>query len=203
MELGIREKRKAAGLSVTELARRVGTSPANMSRWEREPQRVNLVTLEEIATALGVTPESLIGKGSQVPMASVGGATKTLVVTVRSLQEGRPDFPFDRNYLLSITNRPHTELGSAIVEDDAMSPTLRIGDALLIEPCERADRPGIYASMQNGKLRVRRIMEGLEEGKVSLMTDNDDYPDFEDVEVERFPVTGKVIWIGRSLGAPI
>lgn len=201
MELGIREKRKAAGLTVTELARRVGTSPANMSRWEREPQRVNLVTLEEIATVLGVTPESLISNSGKAPMAGAMGA-KTLVVLVRSLQEDKPDFPFDRSYLLSITSRAHTELGSAIVEDDAMSPTLRIGDALLVEPCASVDRPGLYASMQDNKLRIRRIMEGLEKGRISVMTDNDAYPDFEDVEAGRFPVTGKVIWIGRSLGAP-
>jgi phage repressor protein C with HTH and peptisase S24 domain len=136
-------------------------------------------------------------------MANVSGATKTLVVTVKSLQEGRPDFPFDRNYLLSITSRPHTELGAAIVEDDAMSPTLRVGDALLIEPCAVADRPGLYASLQDSKLRVRRVMEGLEAGRVSVMTDNDAYPDFEDVEAKRFPVAGKVIWIGRSLSASI
>ncbi|MDX5979578.1 XRE family transcriptional regulator [Vreelandella alkaliphila] len=202
MELSIRETRVAAGLKVGDLAARLGTSVANMSRWEREPQRVNLVTLEKIAAALSVPPESLISKGSQVPVGQVSGATKTLVVTVKSLQEGKPDFPFDRNYLLTITNRPHTELASGIVVDDAMFPTLRIGDALLIEPCERVEQPGIYASMRDGKLMVRRIMEGLDQGSISVMTDNDSYPDFEDVEASRFPVTGRVIWIGRSFGAP-
>lgn len=203
MELKIRETRIAQGLRVGELASRVGTSTANMSRWEREPQRVNLITLEKIATVLNVTPESLISKDSQVPMANDSGATKTLVVTVKSLQRDKPDFPFDRNYLLSITQRPHTELAAAIVEDDAMSPTLRIGDALLIEPCVKAERPGIYASMRDGRLMVRRVMEGLDDDTISVVTDNDNYPDFDDVEASRFPVSGRVIWIGRSFGAPV
>ncbi|MGP9633752.1 XRE family transcriptional regulator [Halomonas sp. AOP43-A1-21] len=204
MELSIREKRQAQGITVSELARRMGTSVANMSRWEREPQRVNLVTLEEIAAALSVPPESLISNSNQLAMTNSEGlgAKNSLVVMVKSLQPGRPDFPFERSYLLSITQRPHTELGAAIVEDDAMANTLKIGDALLIEPCDTAERPGIYASKQGNVLRVRRVMEGLEEGRISIMTDNDDYPDFEDVEVERFPVTGRVIWIGRSLNGP-
>lgn len=199
MELTIRERRQELGITVSELARRMGTSVANMSRWEREPQRINLVTLEKISDVLGVPPESLIRKDSQVPAGRVSGATKTLVVTVPSLQPDKPDFPFDRNYLLTITKRSAAELGSAIVSDDAMAPTLRRGDALLIEPCDSVTEAGLYASVADAQVTIRRVIQGLKPGTISVMTDNDDYPDFNDVALSDYPVAGRVVWIGRAL----
>ena len=186
-------------MTVSELAKRLGTSVANMSRWEREPQRINLVTLEKISDVLGVPPESLIRKDSQVPAGRVSGATKTLVVTVPSLQPDRPAFPFDRNYLLSITTRPPAEMGAAIVSDDAMAPTLRKGDALLIEPCDSVSEAGLYASIANDQVNIRRVIQGLKPGTISVMTDNDDYPNFNDVAFSDYPVAGRVVWIGRAL----
>lgn len=200
MELTIRERRQEAGMTVSELARRLNTSVANMSRWEREPQRINLTTLEKISDVLGVPPEALISKDSQVPAGRVSGATKTLVVTVPSLQPDKPAFPFDRNYLLRISERPASELGAAIVTDDAMTPTLRPGDALVIEPCDRVTEAGLYASVSNEQVNIRRAMPGLMPGTVSVVTDNDDYPDFHDTPLENYPVAGRVVWIGRALG---
>lgn len=127
------------------------------------------------------------------------GRRASVVVTVRSLQEGKPDLPFDRGYLMTVTQRTHTELGGAIIEDDAMAPTLRVGDALLIDPCERVSAPGLYVNMTDGELRVRRIMPGLTPGTISVMTDNENYPDFNDVDEAAFPVTGRVIWVGRKV----
>lgn len=199
MELTIRERRLESGMTVSELARRLDTSVANMSRWEREPQRINLVTLEKISDVLGVPPEALISKDGKVPAGQVSGATKTLVVTVPSLQPDRPAFPFDRNYLLSISQRPAAELGSAIVVDDAMAPTLRRGDALLIEPCGSVTEAGLYASVSDGTVNIRRVMAGLKPGTISVMTDNDDYPDFHDATTSDYPVAGRVVWIGRAL----
>lgn len=198
MELTIRERRMAQGMSASELARRLGTSAANVSRWEREPQRINLLTLEQIAAVLGTTPDKLINIGDPVPVRE-GAGRSSVVVTIQNLQEDKPPLPFDRDYLLTVTRHPHTELGSAIVEDDANAPTLRIGDALLVAPCERATAPGLYVSLVDGDLRVRRVMPGLKSGTISVMTDNSAYPDFNDVSEDNFPVTGKVIWVGRKV----
>lgn len=154
---------------------------------------------KKISDVLGVPPEALIRKDSQVPVGRVSGATKTLVVTVPSLQPDRPAFPFDRNYLLSITKHSAQELGAAIVSDDAMTPTLRRGDALLVEPCEQVTTAGLYASVHDGKVNIRRVIEGLKPGTISVMTDNDDYPDFHDAPASDYPVSGRVIWIGRTL----
>jgi len=49
----IRKRRRDCGISLADLARRVGTSPATLSRYERGWRRFELYTLEKIATALG------------------------------------------------------------------------------------------------------------------------------------------------------
>lgn len=199
MELAIRERRISQGMSASELARRLETSVANVSRWEREPKRVNLVTLERIADVLGTTADQLISRGTSVAVDEDVGRKAAVIVTVKNLQEKKPDLPFDRSYLMTVTQRHHSELGAAIIEDDAMAPSLRPGDAVLVEPCEQVGSPGIYASFTDGAMRVRRLMPGLEEGTISVMTDNNDYPDFNDKPSSAFNVTGRVIWVGRKI----
>ena len=48
----IRARRKALGLSLSEVARRAGTSPATLSRYENGWTRFELYTLRKLATAL-------------------------------------------------------------------------------------------------------------------------------------------------------
>jgi transcriptional regulator with XRE-family HTH domain len=51
-----REKR---GLSQAEVARRVGTSPDQVSRWESGHRGISLTVFRQIAAALGVDPADL------------------------------------------------------------------------------------------------------------------------------------------------
>jgi len=193
MELAIREIRSRQGMSITELARRLDTSAANVSRWERDPQRINLVTLTRIAEVLGVPPQALI-----TPSSSIEYARRTpTIVTVRNLMEGAADLPFDNRYLATITGTKASELAALIVEDDAMSATLNPGDIVLIEPCERVKKPGLYVSASEASSpRIRRVMPGLTDNSISILTDNEDYPNFDDRPESAFPVTGRVVWIG-------
>lgn len=48
----LRERRKALGLSLSEVARRAGTSPAALSRYENGWSRFETYTLRKLATAL-------------------------------------------------------------------------------------------------------------------------------------------------------
>lgn len=49
----LKKLRRSSGLSLSELAARVGTSPATLSRYEGGWDRFELYTLEKIATSLG------------------------------------------------------------------------------------------------------------------------------------------------------
>ena len=56
----LRVMRKAAGLSVRELARQIGESHTNVSYWERSGQLPRSDKLAAIAKALGVTVEEFL-----------------------------------------------------------------------------------------------------------------------------------------------
>ena len=62
MTLGsnIKAAREAAGLSQTELARRIGSDQKQVYRYETDDQDMSFKRFLKIAEALGVSPEDLI-----------------------------------------------------------------------------------------------------------------------------------------------
>lgn len=61
MKNRIRECRKAAGLSLKELSKLVGTSFVTISRYERGDNEPSIAMWEQLASALHVSPAYLVG----------------------------------------------------------------------------------------------------------------------------------------------
>jgi transcriptional regulator with XRE-family HTH domain len=61
LDLRIREIRQGKGLTLAQLAARIGVSTAHLSEVERGVKRVNNHLLERLSEALGVTPPDLVG----------------------------------------------------------------------------------------------------------------------------------------------
>jgi len=79
MELGelIRERRKAAGITMRELARWIGVSPSYLSAIEREiivPRRALFV--EFVAKELGESPDRFVHAAGLLPSDLVDGLKK-------------------------------------------------------------------------------------------------------------------------------
>lgn len=86
------------------------------------------------------------------------------------------------------------------VSGDAMEPTLRAGDVILIDRRARTpDREGIYILRMGGMLLAKRI-QALPGGKVRVISDN---PMFAPWEVDisdaasDLSIVGRVVWSGR------
>lgn len=60
--LNIKAIRKEKGMTAAELARRVKTTPVSISRYETGKRKPTITKAAEIAEALGVTVDELIGK---------------------------------------------------------------------------------------------------------------------------------------------
>ena len=58
----IKEIRKARGMTAAELAKAVNTTPVSISRYETGKRKPNIFKAAEIAKALDVTIDELIGK---------------------------------------------------------------------------------------------------------------------------------------------
>lgn len=73
----VREARSGAGVSQSELARRIGLSRTSVTNIERGRQHVSLRQLFEIARALDSTPERLLPQRARV--AVVSGALRAAI----------------------------------------------------------------------------------------------------------------------------
>lgn len=86
------------------------------------------------------------------------------------------------------------------VDGDSMDPTLCDGDDIMVDhrAAELPLRDGIYVLRMDDVLLVKRIAL-RPGGRLSIRSDNSQYPDWEDVEAAETRIIGKVIWTGRRL----
>ena len=86
------------------------------------------------------------------------------------------------------------------VDGDSMDPTLGDGDDIMVDhsAASRPLRDGIYVLRMDDVLLVKRVAMGPS-GKLSIRSDNPQYPDWDDVSVESVNIIGKVVWTGRRL----
>ncbi len=86
------------------------------------------------------------------------------------------------------------------VDGDSMDPTLGDGDDIMVDhsAASRPLRDGIYVLRMDDVLLVKRVAMGPS-GKLSIRSDNPQYPDWDDVSPESVNIIGKVVWTGRRL----
>lgn len=170
----IRERRQAAGLTLQEVADKLGTSAVTVSRWEREPQRVTLPILDKLADAIGCAREELLSR-SLPPTNTSTLATDTLAA------------------LANFYGIQADRISRVVVSTDMMAPTFNVGDYCYIDTSITwIDNAGVYAIRLAGEARLVRGHRNLE-GGIRLSCDNKIY----DVDFtwsdEKLEVIGKVI----------
>ena len=91
-------------------------------------------------------------------------------------------------------------LSLIVVDGDSMDPTLGDGDDIMVDhsAASRPLRDGIYVLRMDDVLLVKRVAMGPS-GKLSIRSDNPQYPDWDDVSAESVNIIGKVVWTGRRL----
>lgn len=85
MSVGIREYRKRADISLTELARRVGVSKQAVSNWEMRGTIPSGNNLLKLAQALNIEPSVLLA--SNTSDGSLSAQERTLLEKFRTLPE--------------------------------------------------------------------------------------------------------------------
>ena len=91
-------------------------------------------------------------------------------------------------------------LSLIVVDGDSMAPTLGDGDDIMVDhaAATRPLRDGIYVLRMDDVLLVKRVAMGPS-GKLTIRSDNPQYPDWEDVSPESVNIIGRVVWTGRRL----
>ncbi|MEJ6595325.1 S24 family peptidase [Parasphingorhabdus sp.] len=86
------------------------------------------------------------------------------------------------------------------VDGDSMDATLGDGDDIVVDLSAgtRSLRDGVYVLRMDEGLLVKRVAIGPS-GKLSIRSDNPQYPDWEDVRAESVNIIGTCVWTGRRL----
>lgn len=107
---------------------------------------------------------------------------------------------FDRHWLRRMGCEPDN-ITMIRVDGEAMAPTLRDGDEILVDTSDNASRlrDGIYVLRLDGVRMVKRIAIGPRRGTLRISTDHPHYPDWNEIEPALIDIVGRVLWVGRPL----
>lgn len=198
-ETNIRTIREARGLTLREVAQRLDTTAATISRWEREPQRVTVPVLKDLARVLDVDPSALLAELQQ-PSRDAGNGGVVMVRRLDVANNTGEENPFDAGYISRLTRTPASQLAILTVASDAMAPFIHAGDQALIDlSITSMEVSGIYALRRGNIAHLRRINVLLGSQLVRVSVDNPAYGGAEDLCPTELDVCGRVIWLGKKL----
>jgi hypothetical protein len=107
---------------------------------------------------------------------------------------------FQSNWVRGIaTGRPEA-LSVIRVAGDSMLPTLADGDNILVDTDDRERlRDGIYVLRTDDALLVKRLGVNPATRRLTIRSDNDAYPSWDNCDPATVSVIGRVVWVGRRL----
>lgn len=215
------ERRKAAGISQAELARRVGIGQSSANRLEAGGTR-NPRQIIEIARALSTTPEYLTGEtddpspqslaDSRVPFKGPQPEQTDIV----ELQEFDVSFGlggayihdtpvtgkkrvFSRAWIRQFTDSPMEALFWATGNGTSMMPAILDQDIILVDTMQRTPRmwDQYWAIDMHGMGMIKALRPG-KEGAMRIISINPDWP--EEVAYDgEMNVVGRVVAITRKV----
>lgn len=107
---------------------------------------------------------------------------------------------FQATWVRSVASGRPEALSVIRVEGDSMLPTLADGDHILVDGDDRERlRDGIYVLRTDDALLVKRLSVNPATRRLTIRSDNDAYPSWDDCDPATVAVIGRVVWVGRRL----
>lgn len=189
---------KEHGESYASVSRLLSRNPAYVQQFIKRgsPARLDEGDIARLALHFAVPPEIL---GAKAAIEAEGRTTIALPVLTCANAEDLDQRVrlFDEHWLRTISRKPDG-LSVVVVDGDAMHPTLRSGDEVLIQRhvAHEQLRDGIYAIRAEAGLLLRRIALEPTRNRISVITDNALYPNLEGIPKRTMQFVGRVIWVG-------
>ncbi len=190
----IKERRKQAGLSVDELADRLGKNRATIYRYESDDiKKLPVDMLEPIAKALGVTPADLL---SCTENQKIG---KTTIPVLGRVAAGIPieavEDVIDYEEIAEAMARDG-EYFALKIKGDSMEPRMKDGDVVIVRKQNDAYDGDIVIATVNGDDATCKVLKKYENGDVALLSLNPSYQPFyfskQEVKDTPIQIWGKV-----------
>lgn len=202
------------GIDYAQLSARIGRNPAYIQQYIKRgsPRRLAEEDRARIAAYLGVPESMLGGPAPRVAAASrVRGPGMVLVPKLAigasagagASIDGEPvegELAFDPRWLRGLGADPRA-LSIIRVTGDSMAPTLNDGDDILVDGSDAAGRlrDGIYVLRMDDGLMVKRVARAPGQGRLSVISDNPQYPSWNDLPMTAVRLVGRVVWTGRRV----
>ena len=193
---------------IRRLCRDRGEDFATLSRLVgRNPAYIQQFVARGTPRLLPERERAILARHFDIPEYLLGGdETRSAVAGLVPLFERGQADTQARLGLDAATVARLSESGAALIEliemeGEAMAPTLRPGDQLLID---RGDGPkrlrdGLYLIRIEGRDVVKRLTLHPLKPKVTVQSDNPDHADWPDLPRAKLTVIGRAIWLARAL----
>lgn len=192
---------KERGESYSSISRLLSRNPAYIQQFIKRgsPTRLDYSDIAQLSVHFGV-PGAIFG-GDEVPESA---GLSTIAIPVLGANDSEEALArvrlVDEAWLRSLSHKP-TGVSIVMVEGDAMYPTLRNGDEVLIQRYLANENPrdGLYVIRADTGLLVRRIALEPARNRIAVLTDNPNYPNWEGLMRNAIQIVGRVIWLGVQL----
>ena len=197
--LKLKELRKQAGLTLDELAERVGTSKQTIHRYENgtitnvPPEKV-----ESLAVALGTTPQELMGWEDE-PTVSYKNVMPLSVKQLPMLGEiacGMPIYAEQTHEsFINVADQLDADFCLKAHGDSMIGARIHDGDVVFIRSQSAVENGEIAAVIINDEATLKRVYYYPTEGKLVLSPENPRYAPLVYVgrELESVKIIGKAV----------
>ena len=149
---------------------------------------------------LGGSPRAKRSGGLiEIPLLDVRASAGHGAMTELEARHAR--FGFDEKWLKQLSASRPASLSVIRVEGDSMEPTLSDGDEVMVDLSDTGQRlrDGIYVIRSDDALVVKRVALGPQGRQISVVSDNQAYPSWHDVDRRSIHIIGRVLWFGRKV----
>lgn len=192
---------KERGESYSSVSRLLSRNPAYIQQFIKRgsPMRLDDSDIAQLSGHFAV-PAEIFG-GDAVPESAGLSTIAIPVLGAADAEEtlGRVRM-VDEAWLRKLSHKP-TGVSIVVVEGDAMSPSLREGDEVLIQRYMANENPrdGLYVIRADAGLVVRRIALEPTRNRIAILTDNPTYPNWYGLPRNGVQIVGRVIWAGLQV----
>jgi Peptidase S24-like len=190
---------KGRGETYASVSRMLGRNAAYIQQFIKRGSPVQLddSDIVQLAMHFGVS-ETLLGGPDQPTNSGLTTVALPVLSSVRDNEISASVRLVDERWLRSLTKNPN-RISIITIRGDAMSPTLGNGDEVFFERHMDSDpiRDGFYVIRADNDLQVRRIAIEPQRGRISVITDNLAYPNWNGLVRRSVQLVGRVVWIGH------
>lgn len=200
----IERARELSGLTMDELASRIGVAKSTIQRYEKgKIATIKLPVIDSIARELKVNPSWIIGKTAS--MDAVHHAASYAIPVLGRVAAGIPidsiEEVIDQEEISLQLARTGDFFGLRI-KGDSMSPCIMDGDTVIVRRQDDAETDEIVVALINGHDGVCKKLKKIANG-IMLISLNPQYDPmvFDHAEVDSIPVKiiGRVVEVRRKL----